>query len=128
MKTKFNVGDKVWFESTWSGVVSGVITEIRSEKDRKTDKPVLWVMVESDELGNTGARLENCYASEDECLAAAEAESKALIKSYKESIKDINDLVSFMYNNTVSTAEEYTNWEARTAVKERVKELLNIDL
>jgi hypothetical protein len=40
----------------------------------------------------------------------------------------ITKTLVFMYNNRVAVSEEYTDWEARTAVKERVKELLNIDL
>ena len=42
---------------------------------------------------------------------------------------DIESLIRFMFDNTISTGScEYTDWEARQAVKERVKELLNIDL
>ena len=42
--------------------------------------------------------------------------------------KTIEDLVQFMYDNTVSCADEYTDWNARRAARERAKELLDIDL
>ena len=33
-----------------------------------------------------------------------------------------------MYDNNVSTAEEYTDWDARQTARERAKELLDLDL
>ena len=33
-----------------------------------------------------------------------------------------------MYSNAVSSAEEYIDWEAHRAARERAKELLGIDL
>lgn len=51
-----------------------------------------------------------------------------IVKEYKDSIKDVNDLIRFMYNENVATAEEYTDWNARRAAKERTLELLGIEL
>ncbi len=51
-----------------------------------------------------------------------------MVKEYKESIKDIKELVKFMHIHNISSANEYTEEEARRAACERAKELLNIDL
>lgn len=47
----------------------------------------------------------------------------------KKEIKDVNDLIKFMFDHVVSSgAEEYVDWDARITVIERTKELLNIEL
>lgn len=43
-------------------------------------------------------------------------------------INSVEDLVRFGYNNSVSLAEEYTDWEAREAYKRKTEELLGVDV
>lgn len=43
-------------------------------------------------------------------------------------IRSVNDLVEFMFNNTVAPAEEYTNYDARKAAAIRAEELLGLKL
>lgn len=51
------------------------------------------------------------------------------IKTYCDSITDINSLVSFCMNNCVSWADEYTDYEARQAVMIKAKEFgIELDL
>lgn len=125
---KFNVGDHVWFEQTWAGPTSGTIVEIVNAENKRTHENETWAKIHTDDGASTGARIGRMWSTKEECLAALKAEEKALVNKYKESIKDVKDLVKFMYDNNVATAEEYTDWEARRAARERAAELLGIDL
>lgn len=73
--------------------------------------------------------VKDLYSTKEELLCAEKEKSRKRIEKFKEEIKDVKDLIQFMSDNVVSTgAEEYVDWNARTAVIERAKELLNIDL
>ena len=126
--TKFKAGDHVWFEQTWAGPTSGTIIEIVHTENRRSHEPEVWARIHADDGGDTGAKIDRIWATKEECLAALKAASDALVAKYKESIKDVKDLVKFMYDNTVATAEEYTDWEARRAARERAFELLGVKL
>ena len=54
--------------------------------------------------------------------------SDAQVQKYRASIVTVCDLVRFMYNHTVSRAEEYTDWEARAAACDAAKDLLGMNL
>lgn len=125
---KFKAGDHVWFEQTWAGPTSGTIIEIVHTKDRRTNEPETWARIHADNGGDTGAKIDKIWATKDACLAALKAAEEATVSKYKASIKDVKDLIQFMYDNNVATAEEYTDWEARRAARERAKELLGINL
>lgn len=125
---KFKIGDHVWFDQTWVGLTGGTITDIEEFENPRTKEMLIWARIHADDGGDTGAKIDRIWATKEEGRNAMKAESDAAIKKYKDSIKDVNDLVRFMYDNTVSSAEEYTNWEARRAVRERTKELLGVDL
>lgn len=78
--------------------------------------------------GSQHMEKENCYPTR-EALAQAEQEKldtrKADILS---NIRDIKDLVQYMYDNPVCPGEEYTDWAGRAAVREAAKNMLGIDL
>lgn len=105
-KNEIKIRMQIVFDEDCAGGTCGTGTVLAVEKDR--------VKIRDDAGWENYCRFDDVYADEQEY-------KKALLKvinDYKASIKDVNDLVRFMYNNTVSTGE-YTNLEARTAVKER---------
>lgn len=113
-KNKIKIGMQIIFDRSYVGCIHGTVLAV--EEDR--------VRIRDDYGWDDYCRFDDIYANEKEY----EKKSHNIINNYKESIKDVSDLVKFMYNNRVAVSEEYTDWEARTAVKERTKELLNIDL
>jgi hypothetical protein len=120
----FGIGDHVWFNNMWVGPVSGVITAFEETDDHKEYAEIHW-----DDGGTSGALLaDGIYPDEESIIKANSIKNDKTVAAYKESIKDVSDLVRFMYNKAVCTAEEYTDWEARQAARERAKELLGIDL
>lgn len=125
---KFKVGDHVWFDQCWVGLTSGTITSIEEIENRNTGTKTVFARIHADDGGDSGAKIDRLWKTKEEGIEAMRAETEAMVKRYKDSIKDVKDLVQFMYDETVSSAEEYTNWEARWAVRERAKELLGIDL
>ncbi len=64
--------------------------------------------------GIVGVKIKNCYSIKDELLAAMHENFQKMIAAFCEEIKTVNNFVAFIYDNTVSCAEEYTDWNART--------------
>ena len=124
-KRNLAIGDHIWFNQNWAGPSAGTITAFRRSG---YTKEMDYAEIHLDNGGMTGALLTDIYTSRKELLEANKKASAAQIAEYKNQMQDIEGLVRFMFNNTVSLAEEYTDWDARDAVKERAKELLGIDL
>ena len=56
-------------------------------------------------------------------------ENEKLKAKYAAEMTDVASIVAFAWNNCISnTAGEYTDWEARVAFKEQVKNIIGIDL
>lgn len=128
-KREFNIGDEIWFYQEYTGIVKATIIDFRKTMNYfKRDEEITYAYVETEDGMNTGVLLSDMHESKNACLKACEAKTEKIVKEYKDSIKDVNDLVRFMYNENVATAEEYTDWDARRAAKERALELLGIEL
>ena len=121
----FSIGEHIWFNQTWVGLSGGTILSFNSIIGPNKEPTSTFVEIHLDNGGITVASLESIRHTKEELLK----EDAILVANYKAEIPDIETLVHFMFNNTISTgSNEYTNWEARQAVKERAKELLDIDL
>lgn len=127
----FEIGQKVWFLEYWSKMpkCATIVSfeTIESDKVYKFERKVAklhWI-----DGGTNSMLIDDLYSTKEELLSAEKEKSRKRIEKFKEEIKDIKDLIQFMSDNVISTcAEEYVDWDARTAVIERSKELLNIDL
>lgn len=127
MKENFKIGQKVWFLEYWSQMPK--CATIVSFETIKPDKERTVAKLHWDDGGTNSMLVEDLYSTKEELLCAEKEKSRKRIEKFKEEIKDVKDLIQFMFDNVVSTgAEEYADWDARTAVIERSKELLNIDL
>ena len=124
----FAIGEHIWFNQAWVGPSGGTILGFNSIID-SNGNPATSVKIHLDDGGITESLLKNIYHTKEELLEINKKEESTLIANYKSEMLDIESLIRFMFDNTISTGScEYTDWEARQAVKERVKELLNIDL
>lgn len=129
MNKRFRIGQEVWYRSTWRDVNSGIIEELKEVRRASGEmEPYVIIKGTRDTIINHGAYIKNCYATKEELLEALKAESEDTINKYCKQLNTVEDIIRFMYNENVARAEEYTDWDAREAVKKRVKELLNIDL
>ncbi len=124
----FAIGEHIWFNQAWVGPSGGTILGFNPIID-SNGKHATSIKIHLDDGGVTESLLKNIYHTKEELLEINKKEESILIANYKSEILDIESLVRFMFNNTISTGScEYTDWEARQAAKERAKELLNIDL
>lgn len=131
MKENFKIGQKVWFLEYWSQMPKSAtivsFETIKSDKVYTFERKV--AKLHWDDGGTNSMLVEDLYSTKEELLCAEKEKSRKRIEKFKEEIKDVKDLIQFMLDNVVSTgAEEYVDWDARTAAIERAKELLNIDL
>lgn len=127
MKKNFKIGQKVWFLEYLSQMPK--CATIVSFETIKPDKERTVAKLHWDDGGTNSMLVEDLYSTKEELLCAEKEKSRKRIEKFKEEIKDVKDLIQFMLDNVVSTgAEEYVDWDARTAAIERAKELLNIDL
>ena len=121
----YNVGDKVWWFDAYGTMRNGNIYEIRPEEGH--NKVPVALIYENGKPGlQTGAMLEDCWPSEQACIEAEQMRAEAQKAEYKESIKDVNDLVKFMFEHDV--VSEYKDYDALAAAKERANELLGLDI
>lgn len=112
-KNEFKVGDKVWYFDAWGNLQNGVIYEIVDDHAKTKEGLHGGVLA--------GAKLDKCWPSKEDCLYAENCRAVVQKAEYKESIKSVEDLVRFLYQNDVNS--EYRDEEARKAAKERAEEL-----
>lgn len=122
-KTDWKVGDTCYYQETWTQTIcSGTIKEIANPGG------VARVEGNKEHPGCIGCCFDRLFATKEEALATAKAESIALVKKYEDEMPDVAAVIRFAYDHNVSTCEEYTDWEARTAYRNRAKALLGLDL
>ena len=117
------INQAVWFIDKWSQLpASGTIAKIFEHEDTACATVHLGIG------GTANYRLSDLYASLEAVETAMQQKEAAEISRIKSEIHTVSDLVSFMYNNCVAYAEEYTDWTARKAVKEIAEEMLGLEL
>lgn len=117
-KNSFKIGDKVWWFDSWGTLRWGIIYKIQDN---------MAAIYENGRKGaNTGSRLDNCWPSKDGCLEAERQRAELQVAEYKESIRDVKDLVKFLFEHDVNGEDR--DYDARRAAKERAKELLGFDI
>ncbi len=117
----FNVNDTVFYFDPWGVLREAVVTEVLEEKDEP------WVRTKIKGGGSAGAKMSVCYATQEECIAAENERRTKQVALYKASITDVKSLVAFCLDHNVSGDPEYGSEDARTAARERAKELLDIE-
>lgn len=117
-------GQKVWYKEYWSQmIVWGKVTNITKFDNNEYGIKVKGEVYEKGSAaGTTTQPLNNLFATKEEAIAAAKQESQDWVDDYKKEITDIASLVAFPLSHTFY-AEEYTDYEAIRAYKERAKEL-----
>lgn len=124
------IGQKVWFLEPWGQCIhSAKITALgETEVSVRYPKKYPYADIEWDDGGNSGRLLKDLYASREELQKELKKEEEKKIAEIKAKIKDVGDLVEFMYDHCVACAAEYTDWTARKAVKEIAKEMIGLEL
>ena len=118
-KNNIALGDKVWFRETWTErFVYGTVEAIKDERILLHGNPT-----DNDSfVGTLTKTLNDIFTTREQCIQAVEEKNNQLVAAYKAEITDINSLVNFPLNHSFG-AEEYTDYEAIRAYKERAAEL-----
>lgn len=126
----FKIGDKVWgIERGWrEGIIYGEITKIETVKYCTGKEINVIEICGSSAMLSGSVKEEDVYMSKNDAEQAYNKEIQNRIEKYKLRINTVEDLVKFMFNENVACTEEYTDYEARQAVIEKAKELLDIEL
>lgn len=126
----FNVGDYVWgIQRGWcEGIINGEIKRFETITHDNGKSAKLVYIRSNYAMLSDYVKGDDIYKSKSDAEKAYKEEIQNRIKEYKSRINTVEDLVRFMFTENVAYAEEYTDYEARQAVIERTKELLDIEL
>lgn len=122
---KIKINQKVWFKENWTErIVCGFVSEITRRSDNKDHiiKIKGKSYLEDSFICITHQSPDNLFVTKEKAIAAAKKESQEWVDNYKAEITDIASLVAFPLSHTFY-AEEYTDYEAIKAYRERAKEL-----
>ena len=124
------IGDKVYFQEHWSqSYLRGTIIEITDNGIRCNNCD--FVSPEGVKtgrfVGETGAFAGQYFSTIRELLDYVERRNHAKVLEFKESIKNLNDLLAFPLKHCFC-GEEYTDDDAVKAYKERAFELTGISI
>ena len=113
MRKAVQKNDTVWFFDSYDNLHTGKAAN-RFENDG-----ISYIRVELSPFGVYLVKEKDCYPDKDTCLKAKKDQEEARIERFMAEIHTKEDLIAFMYNHTVSPAEEYTDWTAREAVRRK---------
>lgn len=123
-KNEVKIGDKIWFQESWTErVIYGIVTKI-------LDKGVHLDGVRCDDnsfTGSSGAIWENMYKTKDDAIKSVREKDERQVADYKAMMPDIKGLVQFALDYNTCRCEEYTDECAIRAYTERAKELGVLD-
>ena len=124
--------DIIWFEEYWTGrpvvtkvkniVNDGKIIVTKMDAELRTKYDLLDIAP-----GSTRIHIDGVFKTQEECLQYINNKNNNKKEQYKLEIKTKDDLIRFLFENTCSSAEEYTDYNARAAAIEKAKEF-GIDL
>lgn len=122
---KLEINQKVWFKESWTErIVCGFVNVIVKNPDN--EGYIIEIKgasyLEDSFIGITHQSPDNLFKTKEEAIAAVKKENQKRVDKYKTEITDVASLVAFPLSHPFG-AEEYTNYEAIRAYKERAKEL-----
>ncbi len=125
-----NENRPVWYMDTWSGIpIKAQIIDILYDKEVGEYVHLKCIRdAESYAVGTNDIMFEGLFPSKKALMEDAAAKEQDEIDTIKASIDTMADCIAFMFNHTVSCAEEYTDWTARRAIQEIAKERWGLNL
>lgn len=118
------IGQKVWYQEYWSQmIVWAKVTKITKFDNNEYGIEVTGEAYErGSAVGTTIQPLNNLFATKYEAIETIKKANQKIVDDYKKEITDIASLIEFPLSHPFGT-EEYTDYEAIRAYKERAKEL-----
>ena len=122
---KIKINQKVWFKEHWTErIVCGFVSEITKRSDNEDYIIEIKGKSYSEDsfIGTTHQSPNNLFVTKEEAIAVTKKANQKRVDNYKAEIANIASLVAFPLSHPFG-AEEYTDYEAIRAYKERAKEL-----
>ena len=123
-KNEVRIGDKIWFQESWTGRITyGIVTKI-------SDEGVYLDGVSHDDksfTGSSGATWKNAYKTKDDAIKGVHEKDDKQVAEYKAMMPDIKGLVQFALDYNTCRCEEYTDECAIRDYTERAKALGVLD-
>lgn len=120
---KLKIGDIVYCNTTYRTAEK---CEITSEV-KTLFKTECYLNVKSiSGIGSFQCNINNMFLTEEEAIQSYTEKNQKQLEEYKSNINSLEDLIRFAISNMYG--EEYTDYEAIQAVKERSKELFDIEI
>lgn len=117
---KRNIGETIWFIEPYSGCIhEGKIEEFLKTEVHGITNDCAWI--KASHFGSTGRLFDLIFLTEEDARKFIQQEEDNLSQTYRKQISNVEDLVRFMYDHTVSCGED-TDWTARKIVKEKAME------
>lgn len=132
MKDEYTAGQVVYvYEIQPDSIVKAVIVDKNIFNDGYSIRYQSIVDRDGNEIvdmvGDSCRESSEIWKSAADAYAARDKKHQEKLAAYKNKIKDMKTLILFPLDHCLN-GEEYTNYDARTAYKERAKELLGLDL
>lgn len=123
------IGQPVFFIEKWSGsVTKAVVTQIHD--DHAELKCVSVVDEDGNDItpsyGSCGQAFEELSATARTAYAAKQEEFTAQVAAYRGQIRSLADLLAFGLSHRIAPSEEYTDFAAREAYRQRGAELYKV--
>mgnify|MGYP001851234930 CR=1 FL=1 len=114
--------DTVWFFDNYDNLHTGTVSKLFDYDDIPYARVALSQHGEHAGFGAWNVKAADCHPDKGSCLEARERKKEARISLILAQLKTKDDLIAYMYTHTVNLAEEYTDWDAREAVKRKAAE------
>lgn len=123
-KTDWRLGQTCFFIQSYSDlVVEARIRDVYNSPDFPA-ATLSGVSV----YGTSDMPLHALFETSEEAHAAQKAHHFSKVQGFEAEMPDVASMVRFAYTHQVGVCEEYTDWAAREAYKNRAKSLMGIDL
>ena len=114
--------DTVWFFDNYDNLHTGTVSKLFDYDDIPYACVALSQQDEYARCGTWNIKAADCYPDKESCLKAREQKKETRISQILAQLKTKDDLIAYMYCHVVCWAEEFTDWDAREAVKRKAAE------
>lgn len=119
-KNEIRIGSLVWIIESWTEDIHCYkVEEFISENG---DKCVKLHGAQHGVYGTVYRKISEVWPSYEAASEERKYWQEAVKDIYRNQIQTLEDLVHFMYDNTVACCEEYTDWDARAVAREKAAE------
>lgn len=120
------LGDNVFWFDSYGNLNKGEIYKIEPMNRAGEQFDYALIQYGANNRIKSGARLDDCYLTEKECIKAENRRTEALRAEYEAAMPDVESLMHFMYESPMNG--EIPDYNMKAAAGKRAEELLGVDV